>query len=165
MALNQAAQTTITDLYKVGDQVWLEAKNLALPYPTAKLAPRRHGPFPITKCISAVAYQLALPRTWTIHDVFHASLLTPYSETRAHSPNFTRPPPELVEGEAEYEVEAIIRHRLFGHHQKLQYLVKWKGYPMSNNMWEPSENVHAPELMERYHSRTPMEQPRRVKRR
>jgi hypothetical protein len=67
-ALNQAAQTTITDLYKVGDQVWLEARNLALPYPTAKLAPRRHGPFPITKRVSAVAYQLALPRTWTIHE-------------------------------------------------------------------------------------------------
>jgi hypothetical protein len=60
-ALNQAAQTTITDLYKVEDHVWLEAKNLALPYPTAKLAPRRHGPFPITKRVSAVAYQLALP--------------------------------------------------------------------------------------------------------
>jgi hypothetical protein len=76
--LNAAAETHIKDWYQVGDQVWLEAKNLALPYPTAKLAPKRHSPFTITKCVSAVAYQLELPQTWTIHDVFHASLLTPY---------------------------------------------------------------------------------------
>jgi hypothetical protein len=106
-ALNVAAETHIKDRYKVGDQVWLEARNLALPYPTAKLAPKRHGPFTVTKRISAVAYQLELPRTWTIHDVFHASLLTPYAETDEHSPNYERPPPEMEEGELEYEVEAI----------------------------------------------------------
>jgi hypothetical protein len=29
-----------------------------------KLAPKRYGPFPITKEISPVAYQLSLPATW-----------------------------------------------------------------------------------------------------
>ena len=47
--LNKAAQVTLTDAYRVGDQVWLEAKHLALPYQTLKLAPKRHGPFRITK--------------------------------------------------------------------------------------------------------------------
>jgi hypothetical protein len=27
-----------------------------------------------------------------------------------HSPNFTRPPPDLIDGEEEYEVERIINH-------------------------------------------------------
>jgi hypothetical protein len=75
--------------YKQGQLVWLEAKNLALPYGTIKLAPRRHGPFKITKTISPVAYKLELPHQWTIHPVFHASLLTPFVETTEHGPNYS----------------------------------------------------------------------------
>jgi hypothetical protein len=37
-ALNKAAQVTLTDTYQVGEQVWLEAKHLVLPYQTPKLA-------------------------------------------------------------------------------------------------------------------------------
>ena len=100
--------------WQVGEQVWLEGRNLLLPYGSAKLAPRRHGPFKIIKVISPVAYELELPLQWKIHPVFHASLLTPYIETSAHGPNYTRPPPDLVEGEVEWEVEAILAHRYFG---------------------------------------------------
>src|SRR5712672_435260 len=96
--------------FKRGDQVWLEASNLKLPYHTLKLAPRRQGPFHVTEVISPVAYRLALPLSWGIHNVFHASLLLPYRETVIHGPNFTRPPPDLVGGEEEYEVENIINH-------------------------------------------------------
>jgi transposase InsO family protein len=109
-ALNQTAQARPEQQYAVGDQVWLEAKNLALAYQMPKLAPKRHGPFTITKAVSPVAYQLELPKTWTIHDIFHASLLTPYRETRAHGPNFTRPSPELIGRNEEYEVENVLGH-------------------------------------------------------
>ena len=78
----------------------------------------------ITKQVSPVAYQLGLPPTWTIHDVFHASLLTPYHETKEHGVNYSRPPPEMVDGEEEFEVEAIMGHRFFGRGRKLQYLVR-----------------------------------------
>jgi hypothetical protein len=33
--------------FKEGDYVWLEGHNLHLDVPSAKLAPKRHGPFPI----------------------------------------------------------------------------------------------------------------------
>ncbi len=97
-------------MFKNGQKVWLEAQNLALPYGSIKLAPRRHGPFSITQVISPVAYKLALPHQWTIHPVFHASLLTPYSETKEHGENYSRPPPDLVGGGEQYEVEAIRSH-------------------------------------------------------
>ncbi len=95
---------------------------------------------------------MALPANWRIHDIFHASLLNLYHETKAHGPNFTRPPPDLVEGEEEYEVERIIAHRTFGRSKTPQYLIKWKGYPESDNSWEPADQVHAPDLLKRYHS-------------
>ena len=79
-------------------------------------------------------------------------LLTPYHETQAHSPNFTRPPPDLIDGEEEYEVKRIVAHRHFGQSKRLQYLIKWKGYPESNNTWEPADQVHAPELIKHYQS-------------
>ena len=87
-ALNRKA-VILEVKWQTGEQVWLEGKNLSLPYSSAKLAPRRHGPFRITKVVSPVAYELALLSQWKIHPVFHASLLTPYVETPVHGPNFT----------------------------------------------------------------------------
>jgi hypothetical protein len=55
--------------FKEGDQVWLEGHNLHLDRPSAKLAPKHHGPFTITKVLSPITYQLKLPHQWKIHDV------------------------------------------------------------------------------------------------
>jgi len=134
-AINKAARTphVIKELFRVGDQVWLDGKNLILPYQSNKLVPRRQGPFRIKRIISPVAFQLELPTSWRIHDVFHASLLTSFKESLAHGPNYSRPPPDLIGEDPEYEVEAIINHRFFGQRRRLQYLIKWKGYPHSDN--------------------------------
>ena len=89
---------------------------------TPKLAPKQYGPFEVAAQISKVAYKLRLPPNWKIHDVFHASLLTPYKETEQHGPNFLEPPPEIIEGEPEWEVDQIIKERTFGRWKKKQYL-------------------------------------------
>jgi hypothetical protein len=83
--------------------------------------------------------------------VFHTSLLMPYIETPSHGPNFIRPPPDLIDGEEEYEVEQICAHRRWGCGKTLQYLIKWKGYPESNNTWENADQIHAPTLIKLYH--------------
>src|SRR6266446_7529345 len=138
--------------YKLREQVWLDASHLKLPHQKAKLTLKRWGLFKITKEISLVAYRLALPVNWRIHNVFHASLLNPYHETTTHGPNFTHPPPDLIKGEEEFEVERIVAHQKFGRSKCLQYLIKWKGYPESDNTWEPADQVHAPELIKHYRS-------------
>ncbi|WP_369333299.1 chromo domain-containing protein [Xanthomonas vasicola] len=49
---------------------------------------------------------------------------------------FGRPPPPVLDtdGTPHYHVERLMARR---HHQgKTQYLVKWKGYPHSQNSWE-----------------------------
>jgi hypothetical protein len=64
----------------------------------------------MTKVLSPVVYQLQLLHQWSIHPVFHVSLLTLYVETDAQRPNFSQPPPDLTKGEVEYEVETIRNH-------------------------------------------------------
>src|SRR5260221_11152646 len=105
--------------FVTGSKVWLEGTNLKLPSNvTPKLSPRRYGPFEVVSIISPVAYQLELPSTWKIHDVFHASLLTPYRETEQHGPNFLQPPPDIIEGEPECEIEKILHKLVFRKHTK-----------------------------------------------
>jgi Chromo (CHRromatin Organisation MOdifier) domain len=137
----------------VGSKVWLEGANLKLTHPKAKLDAKRYGPFLITKVISPVVFQLALPPQWRIHDVFHASLLTPHKETEEYRENFTQPPLELIEGQEEYEVEQIINSRRWGRAQKLQYLIRWKGYSRTHDSWQDATEVHAPRLIKEYYAR------------
>ncbi len=138
--------------FKIREQIWLDATHLKLPHQKAKLTPKHLGPFKIIQEISPVAYHLKLPTNWRIHNVFHASLLTPYHETHAHGPNFTCPPPDLINREDKYKVEQIVAHWQFGWSKKLQYLIKWKGYPESDNTWEPADQVHAPLIVKHYQS-------------
>ena len=81
---------------------------------TPKLSPRWYRPFRVAAKISHVTYHLTLPETWKIHNVFHASLLTPYKETSEHGPNFLEPPPDIIDDTPEWEVEMILKHHTFG---------------------------------------------------
>ena len=122
--------------FKVGDKVWLDSRNLKTIY-HKKMAPKREGPFEITKVMGPITYQLKLPTSWKIHNVFNAMLLRPYKENDIYGANFPMPPPELVEGDELYEVETILGHRRRGRGH--QYYVKWKGYPISEASWEPEQ--------------------------
>ena len=120
-----------------------------------KLALKRYGPFKIGKVLSPITYQLELPPQWKIHDVLHADLLTPYHETELHRPNFTKPPPDLIDGEEEYEVEEILQSWRFSRQHKVQYLIKWKGYPDSENQWVNWNDVHADEALVDFKKKNP----------
>src|SRR5260370_14742429 len=87
--INQSSKgRDVLSSFLVGTQVWLEGTHLRLPYQATKLAPKCYGPFEVTREISPAAYQLRLPVAWNIHDVFHASLLSPYREPHAPRPNY-----------------------------------------------------------------------------
>src|SRR6266404_4874335 len=141
--------------FKEGDQVWLEGQNIQTSHLTTKLAPKQYGPFPITKVLGPVTYQLHLPEQWSIHPVFHVDLLTPYEETEFHERNFEQPLPDLIDGEEEYEVERIVNSRCFGHRHQVQYLVHWKGYPESDDQWILWSDLNAPELLTEFQKENP----------
>ena len=131
--------------YQMGERVWLEAMHLHTTHPTKKLGPKRYGPFKVLEQVGHVNFRLELPAHWRIHDVFHTKLLHPYTETKEHGENFTEPPPDLVEGVAEWEVEKILDMRT--QRSQKQYLICWKGYSDAHDSWEPWENIKAPLLM------------------
>ncbi len=122
-------------------------------HPTFKLAPKRYGPFPITRKILVTTYALKLLSQWRIHPVFHASLLMPYKETPIHGTNFTEPPPDLIEGEPEWEVDQIVNTRCY--RNQTQFLIKWKGYSDAHNSWELEKNLNATELVGEYYKCNP----------
>jgi hypothetical protein len=106
--------------------------------------------------LSPITYQLTLPGTWKIHNVFHVDLLNPYIKTEFHGPNYTRPPPDLVQGEEEYKVEKVLDSRQYGRGCKIQYLIKWKGYPESDNKWVNWDNMHADKAPEEFKRCNPL---------
>ena len=59
----------------------------------------------------------------------------------------------MVEGEEEYHVKKIldertVRKRGRGGPQRLEYLVKWKGYAEPN--WQPAENMEDTKALDTY---------------
>jgi hypothetical protein len=137
-----------------GDDVWLEAKNLAVKG-MRKLLPKQYGPFKVLKCIGQVAYRLKLPDSMKIHDVFHIDLLTPYRETTSYGPNYIRPPPVMEDNEEEYKVENIRDAQRHGRGRKLQYLIHWNGYPAADDLWVDHSDLNAPELLKEFYKTSP----------
>jgi hypothetical protein len=142
--------------YQVGDQVLLSANHINLASqalrPTKKLQHRFLGPYRIDKKVSPVAYKLELPESLRIHPVFHVSLLRPYKDPVSfpdRSPPIPPPLPVTIDDTPEYVVERILDHRTRRH--RLEYLVKWEGYPDYDASWEPGEHLaNAPEILREY---------------
>jgi hypothetical protein len=125
--------------WKVGNKVWLSAKNLIVPIPKKKLRPKRYGPFPIKAILSLITFTLQLPEQWQIHPTFHALELSFYRKTDIHGPNFQEPPPDIIAEAEESKVKAILAHKGTG--KQRHYLVSWVGYSLASNEWIPEENL------------------------
>ena len=105
--------------HEVGDLVLLITSNLQLAA-VHKLGQWFVGLFKVLLHVGKTAYKLDLQGRFTgVHNVFHVSQLKP------HQPGGTseEPPPSVeVEGEPQFEVEALLKHRARGRGR--QYLVR-----------------------------------------
>jgi hypothetical protein len=156
--------------FKVGDQVMMSTKNLRMPAGlSSKLTAKFMGPFEIVRQASPVAFELSLPATVKIHPVFHASLLKYHHPPVVVSEDYTRPGPVYADRTgAYYEVDRVLgkrRIRMGSGRTQWQYLVSWKGYPASDNSWQPAKDVvHLKEDIERAPDVTPPAGTRRTRR-
>jgi Chromo (CHRromatin Organisation MOdifier) domain len=129
--------------YTPGNKVYLDRSDIQTLRPSKKLAHRFLGPYVVEHRVGESAYRLRLPKSMShLHPIFPVVKL------------LTAPPdPVLVDGEEEYEVEAVINSRLF--RGRLQYLIQWKGYSYEHNSWEDAMDVHSPELVAGFYSAHP----------
>lgn len=122
--------------FEVGDKVMLSSKHLRSLRPSKKLDHQHLGPFSVVEKINPVAYKLQLPSSMRIHPVFHISLLKPFVARIGAS---TSEQPFHVEADVPRRPEAILRKRR--RKGKSEYLVKWLGYPESDNQWRGRKDL------------------------
>ena len=89
-----------------------------------------------------------------LHPIFNVVKLTPALEDPVQGRHLPPPLlPEIINGEEEWVVEEILDSRMIN--WKLCYLVKWDGYGVEHNSWEPWDNLHAPDLVSEFHQKHP----------
>ena len=129
--------------------VYLNSKNIKLTRLLKKLDYKYYEPYKVELPIRKQVYCLRLPLSMKIHNIFHVSLLVPCNVR----PGPALPPsPSIIvnKGKDEYKVEEILDSQ--HHYGKLQYLVKWLGYPQLENQWLGANNVAGSiELIDLFH--------------
>jgi hypothetical protein len=129
-------------VFKVGDAVWLNLKNISTPQASKKLS-WLNAKYRVRKVVSPHVMELDVPTG--IFPRFHVDLLKRASEDPLPSQvvEDAQPPPLIPATEdrvAEYEVERILRaeNKKRGRGTRREVLVKWTGYTACT--WEPRVN-------------------------
>ena len=131
--------------------MWLLSSHINTQHLNKKLDWKCFGPYPIIEKIGTQVYRLQLPSSMKIHPVFHVSLLDQYTENDIPGHIQPPPPPVIIKNQIEYEVEDILDSKFL--RKRLFYLIKWKGYPISDNSWEPiSHLLNSRDLIQYFHS-------------
>ncbi|KAL5601261.1 uncharacterized protein BROUX77_005510 [Berkeleyomyces rouxiae] len=134
--------------FKVGDWVGLSTRNFNFKKGERKLAPT-FIPVKVLKRIGDIAYEVDLPKKYKkMHNVVGVNLLEPWHG----EPKIKGKLPEISEDLEVWEVEQITDHRKDG--EQTWYRIKWKGWPVEYNTWEPEANVKdSPDLLKEYKDR------------
>ncbi len=133
--------------FKEGDKVFLSLQNFKTLRPSKKLDNLRKGAFRIKKVLGPVTFEIELPKGLRHNPRFHKKLLEP-------APPETPLCTSLELEDEDYEVETILDLQKKG--RQWRYLVKWKGWPDSQNTWEPESNLtDCKSLVQRYHNENP----------
>ena len=130
-----------TQRFETGEKVLLDRDGISTAFlkKPAKLTQAFLGPFTVKNVEPhghPDTYELDLPtQLQGLHPVFHTRLLRKWAEPKSTPYRTVEEPPEPLEidGEQEWFVERILAQRI--HRKKLQYYVKWTGYPVEDCEW------------------------------
>jgi hypothetical protein len=136
---------------KGGDKVYLLTKNLRSKRLSKGLNHVKVRLFLILNQKGPVTYTLNLPSDAKVHLQFYVSLLEPADPLTLLQKTFHF----QTEEDNTFEVKAIQGHCEAGsfpnYYKDIEYLVKWKDYPTSDNTWEPENNlVNCKQMLKAY---------------
>ena len=118
--------------YKARNMVLLSTKDLKwqmIGRRIDKLTERFVGPYKVKRVISLNVVELELLAEVKIYPVVNVSRIHRYKD-QVKGQKVVPPPPVVIEGKEEYEVEKILSKRK--RYGKVEYLVQWKGYTVMN---------------------------------
>jgi hypothetical protein len=114
----------------VGKSVYMKTEGIH-----DKLYPKYKGPFKVTERTAYGNYKLKDQMGNVLSESFPRHKLKEVEE-------------EDDQEEVHYEIEKIVNHKKQG--KGFRYFVKWKGYPESENTWEPPENFDDKTILTKY---------------
>jgi hypothetical protein len=135
----------LADGYVVGDRVMLSTDKLVRG--GKKLACKWIGPFTVSSVLPDMVVELELPATMKLrHSRFNISKVKMFKTAEMEFPGRQqqdRPVPEMVDGQEEYEVEKVLakEYKKEGRRIVTWYLIKWKGYDVSECTWQRLERL------------------------
>ncbi|GEM09729.1 retrotransposon polyprotein [Rhodotorula toruloides] len=148
--------------FEVGDEVLVSTKHFQFKG-ERKLIPPFVGPFAVLEKVGPNAIRVALTGEYARkHPVFPVSLCKTYHRTEADRFPGRRerapPQPDLVDGVPQWVVEEVRDQRVVkpkrgqkDKTKKMEFLVKWEGYPDKYNRWVPEADLqNAKEALQDY---------------
>ena len=117
--------------FSEGSMVYLAIKNIIIKRLNKKLDYKYLGLYKVIKRISENNYQLDLLPKVRIHLIFYISLL----ENVINVELINTGQDNVKIDKKKYEVKKVFGTR--NYQKRIEYLVKWKGYKDSENIWEP----------------------------
>ena len=142
---------------KEGDQVLVNPHTLKLVEVEGtgrKLVQRMIGPFEVMERINPNVYRLRLPDSYPMHPVINIEHLKKYKQSPPEfSDRTTLPPTREFLASEEYEVEAILGHRLTGKKKgnRRMFRVRWAGFGPEADSWISETDLrNSPELKRDY---------------
>lgn len=134
--------------FEIGSWVWLKLhpyRQKTMKTSTdKKLSPKYFGPFKVIDTVGKVAYKLQLLGDAQVHPIFHVSQL---KQCRGDLPAITHIPAWLhgISSKAFLQPASILEKNMVKHKNAahVQYLVQWKGCPISKATWEWAQQFEA----------------------
>ncbi|KIK13027.1 hypothetical protein PISMIDRAFT_18283 [Pisolithus microcarpus 441] len=142
--------------YSVGQEVWLDTTHVQIDgCPSRKFTEKWIGPYKILS-VKPNAVELCLPKTLRIHPVVNVSWVKLYRGP-LEGQKVTRPGQVVgvEDRDEEFKVEYIVDSRL--KHNRLEFLVHWRGYGDEDHTWEPELNLKgSPDVLRDFYKSHPL---------
>ena len=130
----QCERLIMIKAFEMKKKMYLQTDNIKTKQKNKKLNYKSIESFRILKNIKDLSYELKLPVKIKIHFVFYAFMFQQCNQDLSIQIIET-----LIESDDKYEVETILEKKMIS--REPYYLIKWKEYDVSENIWELKENL------------------------